>query len=256
MTNKGVEGQNMDISVIVPTYLEEDYIEEALNRLGKANHVAKLSGIESEILVVDSGDDKTFDIAKGIADKVFKFTERGFSKARNFGASKASGRVLLFTDADVRAPANWFEEVWKTFRDLRVIAAISYTVPYKSLHLSPFERMFYKLDHLYIKTCAKWKALLRFYSRGDGLAIRKDALTKVGGFNEEINVGEVSELLLKLSKIGEVAVFNIPVEESARRLKEWGVLRTYLKWWRDYVSYYSLNRPFSNVYSTVRGKTR
>lgn len=256
MTNKGVKGQNMDISVVVPTYLEEDYIEEALNRLGKANHVAKLSGIESEILVVDSGDDKTFDIAKSLADKVFKFRERGFSKARNFGASKASGRVLLFTDADVRAPANWFAGVWETFRDMRTIAAISYTVPYKSLHLSPFERMFYKFDHLYIKTCAKWKALLRFYSRGDGLAIRKDALTKVGGFNEEINVGEVSELLLRLSEIGEVAVLSIPVEESARRLKEWGVLRTYLKWWRDYVSYYSLKRPFSNVYSTVRGKTR
>ncbi|MEA2090091.1 MAG: glycosyltransferase [Thermoproteota archaeon] len=245
----------MDISVIVPTYLEEDYIGETLNQLGEVKHAAKLKGIESEILVVDSGNDKTFDIAKNLADKVLKFRKRGFSGARNFGASKASGRILLFTDADVRAPANWLEEVSKTFQDPRMVAAVSYTVPYKSLCLSPSERMFYKLDRFYIKTCAKWPFLLRFYSRGDGLAVRKEVFIKVGGFDEKINVGEVSEFLLKLSRIGKVAVLGVPVEESARRLKEWGILKTYLIWWRNYLSYYLLNRPFSNIYSTVRGKT-
>lgn len=244
----------MDISVIVPTYLEEDYIEETLNQLDRAKHVAKSEGIGSEILVVDSGNDKTFDVAKNLADKAFKFRKRGFSKARNFGASKASGRILLFTDADVRAPANWLEEVWKTFKNSETVAAVSYTIPYKSLYLSPSERIFYKLDHFYIKTCAKWPCLLRFYSRGDGLAVRKEAFKKVGGFDEKINVGEVSEFLLKLSRIGKVDVLGIPVEESARRLKEWGVLKTYLIWSRNYLSCLLLRRPFSNVYSTVGEK--
>lgn len=177
------KASSIDISAITTTYLEEDYIEKTLKRLDKAKCFAELDGIESEILVVDSGDDKTFDIAKDIADKVFRFKERGFSKARNFGALKASGRILLFTDADVRVPENWFKEAFGTFRDVRTVAAVSYTVPYKSLHLSPSERMFYKLDHFYIKACAKLKPLLRFYSRGDGLAIRKNAFRKVGGFN-------------------------------------------------------------------------
>lgn len=246
----------MDVSVIVPTYLEEDYIEETLNRLGRVKHGGKSKGIESEIIVVDSGSDKTFDIAKNLADKAFKFRKRGFSRARNFGAAKASGHILLFTDADARAPANWLVEVWKTFRNRETVAAVSYTAPYKSLYLSPYEKMFYKLDRFYIKTCAKWPSLLRFYSRGDGLAVRREAFKKVGGFDEKINVGEVSEFLLRLSKIGKVVVLGVPVEESARRLKEWGVLKTYLIWWRNYLSYYLLNRPFSNIYSTVRRQVR
>jgi glycosyltransferase involved in cell wall biosynthesis len=244
----------LDISVVVPTYLEEEYIEKTLNQLEKAKHSAELKGITSEILVVDSGDDKTFDIAKNLADKAFKFIKRGFSRARNFGASKASGHILLFTDADVKAPANWLEEVWKTFKNPLNVAAVSYTIPYKSIFLSPSERMFYKLDKFFIKTCEKWPSLLRFYSRGDGLAVRKKSFITVGGFDEKINVGEVSEFLLRLSRIGKVAVLNVPVEESARRLKEWGVLKTYMIWWRSYLSYYLLNQPFSNIYSTVRKK--
>jgi glycosyltransferase involved in cell wall biosynthesis len=244
----------LDVSIIIPTYQEDEYIKETLVHLARAKSVAALKGVKSEIFVVDSGHDKTFELAKPTADKVFKFRERGVSKARNFGASKASGDILLFMDADVIVPVNLLEEVIRTFKDEAVVAAISRVQPcrFGSHSLSASKRLFYLLDDIFVKNCVNHSFLLRFYNRGDILAIRRDSFFKTSGFNEKLATMEITELIVKLSEVGRIALLKTTVYESVRRLKRWGVLKSYLVWWRYYASYWLLQRPFSSTYETVR----
>jgi len=240
--------------MIIPTYQEEEYIKETLVHLARAKSVGESKGIESEILVVDSGHDKTLKLARPISDKVFKFRERGVSKARNFGASKASGDILLFIDADVIVPMDVLEEVIRTFEDKAVVAAISRVVPrrFGSHSLSASKRLFYLFDDIFIKNCVKHNFLLRFYNRGDVLAVRRDSFFKTEGFDEKLATMEITELILKLSEVGRIALLNTTVYESVRRLKQWGILKSYLVWWRYYASYWLLQRPFNSTYETVR----
>jgi glycosyltransferase involved in cell wall biosynthesis len=240
--------------MVIPTYQEEEYIKETLVHLARAKSAATSKGIESEILVVDSGHDKTFKFARRTTDKVFKFRERGVSKARNFGASKASGDILLFIDADVIVPVNLLEEVARTFEDKAVVAAISRVLPrtLRSHSLSVSKRLFYLLDDIFVKNCVKHKLFLRFYNRGDVLAVYRDSFFKTGGFNEKLTIMEITELILKLSEVGRIALLNTTVYESVRRLKQWGLLKSYLVWWRNYASYQLVRRPIDEHYEVVR----
>ena len=72
-----------------------------------------------EVILVDNGStDGTFELAKKIAKKyrnffVYQELKPGSASARNHGAKKARGRVLVFTDADCRFAKNWLEEISK-----------------------------------------------------------------------------------------------------------------------------------------------
>lgn len=61
-----------------------------------------IKGIADEIIIADTGSsDKSKDIAYDFTDKVHDYIwEDDFSKARNFAASKASGKWILVIDAD------------------------------------------------------------------------------------------------------------------------------------------------------------
>jgi glycosyltransferase involved in cell wall biosynthesis len=99
------------LSVIIPTYQEEEYIAATLS---------KLVNIKSlfEIVIIDGGSqDNTVDIAKKFTDKVYQIEKRGISKAKNHGAIKASGDILVFLDADVYPPPNFAEKVLETFNN-------------------------------------------------------------------------------------------------------------------------------------------
>ena len=88
------------ISVIVPVYNCEDYLEEALGSL--LNQTFK----DIEIICIDDGsNDNSLDILKSIASsdsrvKVFTQENQGAGAARNYGMKKASGDHVYFFDAD------------------------------------------------------------------------------------------------------------------------------------------------------------
>lgn len=81
--------------------------EKVLDRCLKSIH-----GIADELIVIDTGSiDKTKEIAKEYTDKVYDFEwVKDFSKARNYAASKASGKWILVIDADEYVDRNSFKE--------------------------------------------------------------------------------------------------------------------------------------------------
>lgn len=88
------------ISVIVPVYNCEDYLEGSLGSL--LNQTFK----DIEIICIDDGsNDNSLDILKSIASsdsriKVFTQENQGAGAARNYGMKKASGDHVYFFDAD------------------------------------------------------------------------------------------------------------------------------------------------------------
>lgn len=88
------------ISVIIPAYNVEKYIDQCLSSLRDQT----LEDIE--IVVVDDGStDYTINIIKNYCEKDSRFflltqKNQGSSSARNFGLSKASGHYVLFVDSD------------------------------------------------------------------------------------------------------------------------------------------------------------
>ncbi|KKP40662.1 hypothetical protein A2130_03745 [Candidatus Woesebacteria bacterium GWC2_33_12] len=84
----------MKISVIIPTFNEEDVILDCLKSLSKQ------SLQNFEIIVVDDGStDKTLDKIKNF--KILQQKHLGAGAARNLGAKSATGEILVFVDSDM-----------------------------------------------------------------------------------------------------------------------------------------------------------
>ena len=87
-----------DISIIIPAYNAEKYINKCLDSI---IHQTKK---ELEIIVINDGStDKTEDKVKEYKDKrikYFKNKNQGIGKTRNFGIEKATGSYIMFIDSD------------------------------------------------------------------------------------------------------------------------------------------------------------
>jgi len=88
----------MKVSVIIPTYNEENVIKDCLESLARQSYK------DMEIVVVDDGSvDKTLaEIRDAKYEiRVFKQKHKGAGAARNLGARRAKGDILVFMDADM-----------------------------------------------------------------------------------------------------------------------------------------------------------
>ena len=103
----------MKISVIVPVYNVENYLEKCLNSL--VNQTLE----EIEILVINDG--STDGSQKIIDDFQRKFPQKikafskengGLSDARNFGIDRATGEFLAFVDSDDSVSEVMMEEMY------------------------------------------------------------------------------------------------------------------------------------------------
>ena len=99
-----------DISIIVPAYNAEKYIEKCLDSL--INQTKK----ELEFIIVNDGStDSTEDLVKKYKDKrikYFKNKNQGIGKTRNFGIEKATSKYIMFLDSDDYLAKNACEEMF------------------------------------------------------------------------------------------------------------------------------------------------
>ena len=103
----------MDVSIAICTYNHRESLRLTLDAVGR---VRVPGGLRCELLVIDNAStDGTAELSKeyrldnGIP-VVYLFEPRqGQCFARNAGLAAARGRFILFTDDDVRPPADWVE---------------------------------------------------------------------------------------------------------------------------------------------------
>jgi glycosyltransferase involved in cell wall biosynthesis len=87
----------MELSVVIPTCDRGAIFDQTIDHAVKAT-----SGIECEILVVDDSRERSLDagsLPSGIS--LLRNPGSGAASARNFGASRAQGKYLLFLDDDI-----------------------------------------------------------------------------------------------------------------------------------------------------------
>lgn len=137
---------NVAISIIIPTYNVEDYIDECLVSL--FNQTFKNFEI---IIVDDSSTDRTVDILKEyqkidyrirIIDKPHK---SGSGGARNYGMKYAKGKYVLFLDADDYLDLNTLERLYYHSEKHEVDL-----VMFKLINYDEKEKVFFKSDYFTI----------------------------------------------------------------------------------------------------------
>lgn len=104
----------MKLSIIIPIYNVEKYLDECLTSL-----VSILSDINVEVICVDDGStDRSGDILKIWLDKwpdliIIKQKNQGLSSARNSGLKVATGKYVAFIDSDDYVDADKLIELFE-----------------------------------------------------------------------------------------------------------------------------------------------
>lgn len=217
----------MNLSVIIPAYNEEKNLPKIIGAL--RNQTRK----DFEIIVIDNNSkDKTFNIAKKLSDKVYKCREQGLSPARNYGAKMAKTEVIAFLDADTIPSPRWAETILESFEKDKNLSAISGINVYE--HDNLFKWLIINLfSNIFFYLCK----ILVFFGQpkviAPNIAIKKDILMNVGGFDDVI--GEDHYLSLKLKKLGNVKCRIdrlMKLECSSRRMRKLGIIKTHWIWFK------------------------
>jgi glycosyltransferase involved in cell wall biosynthesis len=168
------------VTVVISAYNEENNIKNCILSLMKQT-------LPSEIIIVDDGSsDHTFHICEALGVKTLRQNHKGPGSARNLGASKAKGDILLFVDADMQFSPNYVEKLVEPIIKGKAIATAHWNETVANWH-NPWAR------------CQTWFQGLPD-KRRDALeiprnvhvyrAVRKDFFLDSGGFSENEGRGD------------------------------------------------------------------
>lgn len=193
---------NFLVSIIIPTFNREYFIEETL-----ASICAQEYENWEAIIVDDGSTDRTLERIQKIAsvDKRVKFFERnkkakGASVCRNIGLEKAKGNYIIFLDSDdVLAPWCLQQRIACMQNNTHLDFAVFHAHTFKkkpgdgALHT----RLHYK-NHLYhfIASHCIWQTMCPIW--------KKEFLVNIGGFDESYQRFQDAELHTKALLVDEV----------------------------------------------------
>lgn len=195
----------VDISIIVPIYNAQKYIEKCIDSL--INQTKK----ELEFILINDGStDNTEEIIKKYKDKRIKYfnnENQGIGKTRNFGIDKSKGKYIMFLDSDDYLEKTACEKLYKkiTKDDLDIVVCNFYKVKNKNL-----EKV--EIKHFSNTTLDKNKNLLLDINLSPWNKIYKRELIKNNNlkFEEDLKYEDapfVIESLIKAKKIGHIKNF-------------------------------------------------
>lgn len=134
------------VSVVIPVYNAEDYLEESLDCI--LNQTLE----DLEVVCVDDGsEDNSLDILNSIAAKdsrvkVLSQTNQGGGAARNNALKHVSGEYLYFMDADDKVDLNAFEELYAICEEKNLDFAIFKALNYAEDTGEYFETAYYNMN--------------------------------------------------------------------------------------------------------------
>jgi rSAM/selenodomain-associated transferase 2 len=199
------------LSIIIPTYNEQEFIGSLLNSI--------LADFDDgvEVIVVDGGSqDNTLNIVKEFTNVRALVSVKGRSNQMNEGAKISNGEILFFVHADSHLPLVWKTQILKAMTDPACLAGTFYL---KFDQPGFWYDLYSRMSHL--------KSSLFTY--GDqGLFVRKTAFDRSGGF-QNIPIMEDYEMLRGLKRIGRLVKLDTAITTSSRKFVKNGVIFQQLK---------------------------
>jgi len=190
------------VSVIIPVLNAEATIKDLLDSLIEVDYdKGKL-----DVIVVDGGStDRTRDIVQMYRVKLVLESRRGINVARNAGVRNSQGEIVAFTDADCAVPKDWIKRIVENFKDPNVGCLGGSVSRYKDDFISiyadnsivPVLRRFKKREIL--DTVQPFSR----YPAGCNMAVRRSAIEKLNGFDEQVRYGfDEDELVERICNSG------------------------------------------------------
>jgi len=206
------------VSIVIPTYNEENFLPKLLHSIRKQEYKNK------EVIVADANStDKTKEIA---IQHGAKLIDGGLpAQGRNNGAKKAKGDIILFLDADVVLPDAYFLQfIIKEFERKKLAIATCLPLPLSSKKI---DHVFHNFYNVYSKIL---EAMMP-HTRGFCILVKKSLHETLNGFDEEIKLAEDHDYAQRAAEFGKFGILRsrkIPV--SIRRFQKDGHLRIAAKY--------------------------
>lgn len=205
------------ISVVVPAYNEEAYLEHCLNALASQTYPAE----RYEVVVVDNAStDSTAQIAAAWDARVITEPQKGVAQARQTGFLAARGSVIASTDADTTVSSDWVERIAGRFSTTPDLGGVFGPVYWPDGR--PLER--WALRYPVSWGLAASNRVGRSLWWGSNFAVQRDVFLAVGGFPTHFGSGEDTDLSLRVSRAALIRYDPALVVYSSNRRMEigWG----------------------------------
>ena len=229
----------MKVSIIVVSRNARNTIRKCLNSIISQTYP------DIEVVVVDSSDDGTEKIIEEYARdlkfpfKIIKQEPKGVGAARNEGLRNATGDIITGVDTDCYIPPDFVEKIVAAFNSDRVMGVQARHVV-KSSANSFFSRLVMLYEDIMLKRDR------RIYDTADIgiLAMRREFCDEVGGFDEDMAVGEDAvywRRLWKIKKQFERRGFVFPLADTY--IIEEKQAQTFREYWKKCMWY---GKAFAN----------
>ncbi len=194
------------ISVVVVTKNEEDFIEECIDSIFKLDYPRE----RYEVIVIDGGSiDNTCQIVQKYPARLIIDQNGNLSTSRNIGIDASKGAYIASTDADCIVKNDW----------LKILVSNILTAPLEVVAVGG-PNLVPECDPLFAKVIGYMQET--FFASGGmpqsfkicedkyvlglpncNVLYRKEALVKIGGFDEKLTVGEDAEINSRFTDIGD-----------------------------------------------------
>jgi mycofactocin glycosyltransferase len=194
------------VSVIIPVRNREKDLARCLRSLSNLRYPARYFEI---IVVDDASSDGSLRVAAQFPVKTLAVRIRRQAAAcRNLAARQARGEILAFIDSDCVADPSWLHELLPAFRDPDVGAVGGMVEAYaEEKRLDCYEKVksSLRVSNWHKRSSEQER---HFYVPSCNLLIRRELFRDLGGFREDLHVGEDVDLCWRLQKHGKVVEYR------------------------------------------------
>ena len=211
------------ISVLIPAYNEELFIEKVLTQVRHCFEVIQFSNFE--IVVCDNlSTDKTAALATGAGAIVVSEPHQQIARARNSAAKAATGEWFIFLDADTLVSPELIKATVQAFQSGKICGGGSALI---------FDRSNLGLFTRGITGCWNWVSKTFRLAAGSYIFCSQSAWSDIGGFDETLYASEEIDFSRAVKRWGKTRGLKFevftkhPVVTSARKLdwySEWQLL--------------------------------
>jgi glycosyltransferase involved in cell wall biosynthesis len=211
-----------EISVIVPAFNEESCIRRTLEGLEASARLLDGASMDVEIVLVDDrSTDRTVALATGLVDRIVAGPGTTIGAARNAGAAVATGRTLVFVDADT-----WIEpRVLPAIRAAVADGAVAGTIRATYRSSRPAVQLLLRFWDWYAPRHHITQGVCQFFDR--------KVFEAAGGYDQDLRMAEDTDLYHRVQRThgtGSVrSVTDAAVFPSMRRYEQVSAARL---WWQ------------------------